>query len=332
MSSGESPGRFPNRMTRPPETIQGPLPLTAEDIGKVNQVFSEAFTDRYQRDGLSGVRVPPLNPAIWKFAIAVAGQGAMQWRDGSGQVVAFNLAHLCGSEGWMGPLAVRPGRQGEGIGGRIVEAGIEWLRNAGARVIGLETMPRTVENIGFYSRLGFRPDHLTVSMTKDLIAAPRETQASLLSSAAGDGAMQSCRRLTEAVALGRDFSREIGLTRDCRLGDTTLVEESEGLAGFALWHSVSLAQGKPDDEVRVLKFVARDKGSFRAVLHGVEAAAWSRGARRVAIRCQTAYREAYGSLLDAGYRVHWTDLRMTLDGMAEPAATNGGIVFSNWEI
>lgn len=316
---------------RRPETLQGPLPLGPEDIGKVNQVFSEAFTDRYQRDGLSGVRVPPLNPAIWKFAIAAAGAGAMQWRDATGQVVAFNLAHCCGSEGWMGPLAVRPGRQGEGIGALIVETGIRWLRDSGARVIGLETMPRTVENIGFYSRLGFRPDHLTVSMTRDLTAAPPDGGGSQLSRL-GQGAIQSCCRLTEDLAPGLDFLRELTLTRDYGLGDTTLVEDAAGLAGFALWHSAPLGEGKPDDEIRVLKLVARDNRSFRMVLRAIESAGWSRGTRRVAIRCQTAYREAYGSLLEAGYRVHWTDLRMTLDGMAEPRTPDGAVVFSNWEI
>jgi hypothetical protein len=193
-------------------------------------------------------------------------------------------------------------------------------------------MPRTVENIGFYSRLGFRPEHLTVSMTKDLAAAPPDSRGSLLSRATGEDATQSCRGLTELVAPGRDFSREIRLTRDYSLGDTSLVEDGGGLAGFALWHAVPLAEGKPDDEIRVLKFVARDPGSFRTVLQAIETAGWARGARRIAIRCQSVYREAYGALLEAGYRVHWTDLRMTLDGMAEPPPPNGAVVFSNWEI
>ncbi len=315
-----------------PERVVGPEPLRPDTIAQVNQVFTEAFTDRYQRDGLSGVRVPPLNPAIWKFAIQAAGAGAMQWRDGSGQVIAFNLAHHCGSEGWMGPLAVRPGRQGEGIGGLIVETGIRWLRESGAQVIGLETMPRTVENIGFYSRLGFRPGYLTVSLTRDLQHAPQGAEgAGLLSVGEAAASVAACRALTERVMPGLDFSREIGLTRELGLGDTTLLHRKDGLAGFALWHSASLAEGKAEDEVRVLKLVAREGAAFRELIRAVEAAGWARGARRVAIRCQTAYREAYGALLELGYRVHWTDLRMTLDG-AEQETGNGAVVFSNWEI
>ncbi len=315
-----------------PERIVGPEPLRPDNIAQVNQVFTEAFTDRYQRDGLSGVRVPPLNPAIWKFAIAAAGAGAMQWRDGSGHVIAFNLAHCCGSEGWMGPLAVRPGRQGEGIGVQIVETAIEWLRESGAKVIGLETMPRTVENIGFYSRLGFRPGYLTVSLTRDLAHGPGGAEgAGLLSVGETAPAVAACQALAQRVMPGLDFSREIGLTRELGLGDTTLLSGAGDLAGFALWHAASLAEGKPDDEVRILKMVARDSATFRRLIAAVEAAGWARGARRVSIRCQTAYREAYGALLELGYRVHWTDLRMTLDG-AEQQIGNGAVVFSNWEI
>ena len=313
-----------------PDRLRGPERAAPEDIERINHVFSEAFTDRYQRDGLSGVRVPPLNPAIWRFAIAGAADGALVWRDGSKQLVAFNMVHRSGTEGWMGPLAVRPDRQGQGIGRIIVEEGVRRLETAGARVIGLETMPRTIENIGFYSGLGFRPGHLTVSMGRDL-AGPGTSPAGLLTQRDVAPGIRSCRILTDAAAPGVDFSREIELTLEHRLGDVTLLSEHERLIAYALWHVAPLAEGRSADEVRVLKLVARDLPSFRRLVSAVECDAWAAGARRIVIRCQSVYRAAYGALVAAGYRVHWTDLRMTLEGKGEDA---GGerIVFSNWEI
>src|SRR2546426_8358803 len=50
-----------------------------------------------------GVRVPHLNPLVWRYALLDAGDGAMVWRDESGHVAAFNIAHRSGTEGWMGP-------------------------------------------------------------------------------------------------------------------------------------------------------------------------------------------------------------------------------------
>ena len=98
-----------------------------EDHAALNHVFSEAFTERYRRDGLVGVRVPFLNPAIWRYAIEDANGGALIWRDEREDIAAFNIVHCSGREGWMGPLAVRPDAQGAGLGKEVVRSGIDWL-------------------------------------------------------------------------------------------------------------------------------------------------------------------------------------------------------------
>jgi GNAT superfamily N-acetyltransferase len=152
--------------------LYGPERPTVRDIEPLNRVFSESFTDRYRRDGLLGVRVPHLNPLIWRYALEDAGDGAMVWRDGDGELAGFNVVHFSGSEGWMGPLAVRPDRQGIGLGKEMIRSGIDWLHEKAVQTIGLETMPRTIENIGFYSRLGFLPGHLTITLTRDLPRKP----------------------------------------------------------------------------------------------------------------------------------------------------------------
>lgn len=318
----------------PPDTATlGPERVTDADVDRINRLFADAFTDRYQRDGMAGVRVPLLNPAIWRFALAAAGDGALAWRDRSGSVIAFNMVHRSGREGWMGPLAVRPDRQGEGLGGEIVRAGIERLVAEGARTIGLETMPRTVENIGFYSRLGFRPGHLTVSLTRELRRGGAAGEAERLGGAGREERIRECAALTDRLLAGVDFSREIRLTVEHGLGDATLVRDGHGeLAGFALWHSAPLAEGRGPDELRVLKLVAGSPAVFRRLLAAVETHARQEGARRLGVRCQTAFREAYAALIAASYRVHWTDLRMTLEGHEETAPADEGIVFSNWEI
>jgi hypothetical protein len=98
----------PWRAPRP----DGPYAASPEDHAALNHVFSEAFTERYRRDGLVGVRVPFLNPAIWRYAIEDANGGALIWRDEREEIAAFNIVHCSGREGWMGPLAVRPDAQG----------------------------------------------------------------------------------------------------------------------------------------------------------------------------------------------------------------------------
>ena len=317
----------------PERQVAGPERALERDIESLNRVFADAFTDRYRRDGLVGVRVPHLNPQVWRYALLDAGEGAMVWRDEAGQIVAFNVAHRSGTEGWMGPLAVRPDRQGVGIGKTIVRAAVDWLLEQRVVTLGLETMPRTVENIGFYARLGYTPAFLTVTMTRDLTARGQGVPV-LLSQRSADAraaATAAAVTLVQGLVPGTDFTREILLTAELGLGDTTLLDGATGLDALVLWHSAPLAEGRPKEELRILKLAARDERAFAAALVATETAAVRAGIRRVAIRCQTRYDAAFRHLIERGYRVRWTDLRMTLEGYPEPHG-GAGVLFSNWEI
>jgi GNAT superfamily N-acetyltransferase len=313
--------------------VAGPEPATERDIEGLNRVFAEAFTDRYRRDGLVGVRVPQLNPLVWRYALLGAGDGAMLWRDEHDEVAAFNVAHRSGTEGWMGPLAVRTDRQGTGVGKTIVRTATDWLIERGVATLGLETMPRTPENIGFYARLGFSPGHLTVTLTNEIATRghPTPTLLSQQPGADKDAALAAARNLASALVPGCDFSREMLLTAELGLGDTSLVEGDEGLDALALWHSAPLADTRTRDEVRVLKLAARNDRAFEAAIASVEAAAAKAGIRRVAVRCQTRFADAFRRLVARGYRVRWTDLRMSYEGYPERHPSSG-VLFSNWEI
>lgn len=318
-------------MWRPDRSLRGPDRPTLRDVDPLNRIFSEAFTDRYSRDGLVGVRVPHLNPLVWRYALEDAGEGAMVWRDTEGHLVAFNVVHRSGAEGWMGPLAVRPDRQGEGIGSLVVRTGIDWLRSQGVETIGLETMPRTVDNIGFYSRLGLVPRHLTVTLVRDVPRRPVAAPGLLSTSERPEAALGECAALAAALQPGVDFTRELALTSELRIGDTSLVRAEGRVTGFALWHSAPLAAGRPKDELRILKIAADGLETFDRVLDAVLAAALGERLARVAIRCQTEFADAYLRLVERGFRVHWTDLRMTLRDHPQRTVRRG-IVMSNWEI
>jgi GNAT superfamily N-acetyltransferase len=320
-------------MWRPDRSVRGPDRPTLRDVDQLNRVFAEAFTDRYSRDGLVGVRVPQLNPLVWRYALEDAGDGSMVWRDADGHIVAFNMVHRSGTEGWMGPLAVRPDRQGEGLGSMMVRIGIDWLRGQHATTIGLETMPRTVDNIGFYSRIGLVPAHLTVTLVQDVPRRVAGARSELLSAAGSrvPEVVAECRRLTESLLPGVDFTRELMLTRELAIGDTTLLREDGSLIAFALWHSTPLAAGRPKDELRVLKLVACDGAAFDRLLSALPSAAATERVGRIAVRCQTEFAASYLRLVGLGYRVHWTDLRMLLEGYPQRPPREG-IVMSNWEI
>jgi len=312
----------------------GPSRPSTRDIDALNRMFADAFTDRYRRDGLGGVRVPQLNPAIWRYALEDAEDGAMVWRDETGALCGFTIAHLSGGEGWMGPLAVRTDRQGQGLGKEMLTVAIDWLKHRGAVTIGLETMPRTIDNIGFYSGLGFVPRPLTITLARDLVRRPMPSPERLAATASGaDRRLAECRALTARLAPGADYTRELRLTASLGLGDTVLVRDRDGgLLGFALYHTAALADGRSADEVRVLKLVAMDIDVLRRLVDAAEAAALAADLRRLSFRAQSGFEEGYLCLTREGYRASWTDLRMTLSGFGEVPVSAGAVVWSNWEI
>lgn len=320
-------------MWRSERLLIGPDRATPRDIAALNRLFSDAFTDRYRRDGMQGVRVPFLNPAVWQYALANAGDGAMLWRDGRGDIVAFNLAHLSGGEGWMGPLAVRQDRQGQGLGRQVVREGVRWLQEAGALSIGLETMPRTIENIGFYSRLGFLPGPLTVTLQGDAIRSDpgNARQLGALAPAPRAVLLNECRALTQRLVDRLDFTRECELTLQGELGDVVMVRSAEGaVVAYALWHGVALAQGRSLEELRILKLVAVDLAAAQQAVAAVSDEAARRRIPHVTARVQAGQGDLYSWLMREHWRVHWTDLRMTLATHPEPEVR--GVVLSNWEI
>ena len=322
------------RMWQPERAASGPQQATERDIPGLNRLFADAFTDRYRRDGLVGVRVPFLHASIWRYAIADAGDGAMLWRDEQDRIVAFNVAHCSGTEGWMGPLAVRPDRQLGGLGKEIVLAAVDWLRRRGVSALGLETMPRTVDNIGFYSRLGFVPGHLTLTMTREAQRVGGRTGFELLGAVdprERGARLREIDALVQSLTPGYDFSREIQLTLDMSLGNVLILRRDGRIIAFALCHSAPLAEGGTRDELRVLKVAATGIETLLGLLNAVEAWAATQSIRRVAVRCQTAYQEAYEALVKSGFRVRWSDLRMTMAGHPE-AVPGSGILWSNWEI
>jgi GNAT superfamily N-acetyltransferase len=256
----------------------------------------------------------------------------MLWRDGAGEFAAFNFAHALGTEGWMGPLAVRDDLQGQGMGHRIVEAGVAHLKHAGCTTIGLETMPRTMDNIGFYASMGFVPAPLTITVTMDGVAGPAPHLLGHTGSAEREALLQECAALLAAVRPGADYTRELVLTLRHGLGDVVLHVSDEGrLRGFALYHEIPLVEGRSREELRVLKLVVDDARELPALMQAVRAQARRSGTLRAALRVQGEFPDALRVLVAHGARVRWTDLRMTLSGYAEVAA-RGGVAISNWEI
>ena len=189
-----------------------------------------------------------------------------------------------------------------------------------------------MDNIGFYSRLGFLPGRLTITMTLD--AQQSIDGARLfgrLSTRARDDALIECRDLVQRLLPGYDYSREITLTSDLSVGDTVLLYDGDRLVGFALAHTAPLVEGRAREELRVLKLALDDESRLEDLLRAVSDLARRSGTRRVSLRVQGEFGSAYRRVIALGAHVRWTDLRMSLNSFEERRPERG-LVLSNWEI
>lgn len=306
------------------------------DHPEINRIFSEAFTDSYHRDGILGLRIPPLEPRFLALEREVAGDGAFA-AESRGKVTGFVLARAHGSEGWIGPLAVDPASQGKGLGKALVRRAIEHLESRGCTAIGLETMPRTYRNLGLYLKLGFRPGHLVLTCQVEIpvqIPKVRGHRHAVLLSHLHASERASIRGPLaahwSAIAPAIDYEEEIAATLRHEFGDVLVLCEGDRVQGFLHFHHARYFVTDGPGVIRVARLGARREGNaFPILMAALADHAVDRSMNELYVRCQSSDWEVTRQLLAWGFRVSHSDLRMHLDGYAETTSPDY-IHLSRW--
>lgn len=125
-------------------------PEAQGDAGMIHEVTQAAFAKAEHRSGTEGAIVDALRQASALTVSLVAEEAGMLVGHVAFSPVKIDKCDL----GWfgLGPLSVRPDRQGLGIGTRLVRDGLASLRAAGVR--GCVVMGDPL----YYERFGFRQD------------------------------------------------------------------------------------------------------------------------------------------------------------------------------
>ena len=125
-------------------------PEHSRDIEKIRALITEAFDGAAHSDGTEGDIVDALRQGGALTVSLVA--------EHNGEIVghvAFSPVQIDGEEhGWygLGPVAVRPEEQRQGVGRRLIEAGLAEIKSLGAAGCVVLGDP------GYYSRFGFKAD------------------------------------------------------------------------------------------------------------------------------------------------------------------------------
>lgn len=335
--------------------------MRSEDLGQVNSIFAKAFSEARIEEGLKHHRVSPCRPEFMRMYLDRSGEGAFVVEDRE-RVVGFSFSHLYGLTGWMGPIAVLPRHQGSGHGKTLVTQSVDYLRNHGARIIGLETMPRNFRNIGFYLRLGFEAGPLCLDMVARARGGEQEGREgpgrvvsfSERTESERMELLEGVAEISDAIAPGLDYRGEVLLNMSHKFGETVILVDGGGggvdagdVVGFAVCHIEPYGQFEEKRELKVNVLAVspadedrepRDDVSpspralerLSSLLSGVRALAAREHLSFVRVHPRVDKGHALRGLLSMGFSVAYSDLRMWVTGFreTEPASI---VHFCRWQ-
>jgi GNAT superfamily N-acetyltransferase len=226
-----------------------------------------------------------------------------------GELVGSNFATHWGSVGYFGPLTVLPAFWDRGVAQKLLEPTLACFETWGCRHTGLYTYAGSPKHLALYQKFGFWPRALTAIMSKQVRPVAPPGGVSYYSQAPEgerSGLVAACAGLTDVIYAGLEVNREIYALASQQLGDTVLIWDDAGLAGFAAVHGG--AGSEAGSHACLIKFGAARPGprvreDFDRLLTACEAYAAGRGAATLMAGVSLARRPAYEQMRVRGFGI-----------------------------
>jgi ribosomal protein S18 acetylase RimI-like enzyme len=254
-----------------------------------------------------------------------------------GRPVGFIFSRIWGNVGWFGTFSVLPEYQGRGIGKQLITASINFLRRSGVRVIGLETMPESPDNLGLYTKMGFRSGLLTFLLTKSLDNAAGKVDLPHWSSEDQQAQRRWIAGLRDAsmqIPPGFDYSKEIVFTAQYAQGMTLVLSDDTNPLGMSTIWLQNQRQGG-EGERAIVQVLMLHPGhtsvdAFRTLLQAGENLARAHEKKALTIAVNSGHTWAVQKLLEWGYRIERAMVRMVLGGIDQEPSAEELVNCSRW--
>ena len=295
------------------------------DLSKVRDVLEQAFSDFFERQLGTRPRQVFGGAQYVHHRWLMEPWGCFVAEEGDGKIVGAAVAVMWGTVGLVGPVAVLPNYQNQDIGQQLLTACQGFFDENKAVLQGLATYPGSPKHLLFYQKFGYRPRGLVALMARTL--ERRETSAvarpakpavairrySTLEEAKKKAAILKLRKITNAVYRGMDLGKEVEIVDGLALGDTLLLEKGRDLIGFAIYHTPGMSEAPQGSlYVKFLAIDARHKKTENliALISAIEDLAGDAQLQRVLAPAYTYYWTAYQTLMDRGYHIDFSMVRM----------------------
>jgi len=315
------------------------------DLGKVRDVLEQTFGDFLERQLGTRPRQAFGGAQYVHHRWLMEPWGCFVAEEDGSKIVGAALAATLGSLGLLGPVAVLTNYQNQAIGQQLIRAAQEFFDENKATLHGVVTYPTSPKHLYLYHKFGYKPKHLTAIMSRAIDrGTPRPPAAkaakaplamrrfSTLEETKKKAALARMHRITSAVYRGLDLAKEVEIVDGLALGDTLLLERGREILGFAICHSPGVSEA-PTGALYV-KFLAIDPAQKRPeqlleFVAGVEALGTELGVQRVILPVYSRYWAAYSMLVQCGYAIDFTMVRMQR-GKQEDYEDPTHLVLDDW--
>jgi len=244
------------------------------------------------------------------------------------KVVGVIFSHTYGKLGWIGTFGVLTEYQGNKIGKELMQKSIDYLdKEKNVTKLGLETMSDSPENIGLYSKLGFKPAFLTIRLYRNIVInkakskrfkeliEKKNLQINFFSQKENkEDVYTRCRWLVSKIENGLDYRPEIEITDENEFGEIILLEHDGFVIAYAICRtqqrSLNVEEESLNVRVVVIDPAQKDQELLDILLFACEKFGLENNRTNLRIAINSSYWLTYEYLLNAGFRVRGSLLRM----------------------
>ena len=170
------------------------------------------------------------------------------------KVVGYNFIHIWGAFAWFGPLGVDPEYQSQGIGKKLIEHTIKILKEEyKVSTIGLNTMPESSYNVGFYMSFGFTPLKLSLNLKKQINELESEEllnsskyavkQININNELNYLNVKKNLNILANEILNNFDLTCELDLIKNQNFGTIFILEAYDQIQGIVACYTKSIREG-----------------------------------------------------------------------------------------
>jgi len=321
------------------------------DLSKVRDVMEQTFGDFLERQLGTRPRQAFGGAQYVHHRWLMEPWGCFVAEEDSSKIVGAALAVTWGTVGILGPVAVLTHYHNQTIGQQLIRAAQDFFDENKATLHGCVTYPTSPKHLYLYHKFGYRPKQLTAIMSRAIDRGPARVSPlaakagaavakaaltmrrfSTLEEAKKKAALLRIHKITNAVCRGLDLAKEIEIVDGLALGDTVLLERGRDLIGFAICHSPGVSEA-PVGALYV-KYLAidpphRKPEHLEQFVTLIEGFGQELGVQRVILPVYARYWAAYNVLVQCGYQIDFTMVRMQR-GKAEDYEDPTDLVLDDW--